>query len=275
MKIIRRTLKKIAILSAIAGVALIFLSLPFYFSSPDFDYILVIAFTIAVLPPGIGSVIHNRWQSKIEKSIPEFLRDISTSFKTGMPLFTALEHAAQRDYGPLTTELKLLVSQMSWGMNFNDALIEFSKRIDLQLIKKATILILEAGKHGGDLSDIFESTAKYVDNVNAWTNKRRMQTMPYVAIFYFSVIIFLFIIIIITNMIFTPMGEIAETGSAGLITPILSSEIARRVFLHTALLEALFGGILAGRIHENSFMGGLKHAAILAITSGLAFYIFL
>jgi len=275
MKIIRKTLKKIAIISTIAGVALIFAAIPFYLTSPDLDYILVIAFTVAVLPPGIASIIHNRWKNKIEKATPDFLRDLSTSFRTGMPLYTALEHAAKRDYGPLTTELKLMVSQMSWGMNFNDALITFSKRIDLPLIKKAAILILEAGRHGGDLSDIFNSTAKYVDNVNAWTNKRRMQTLPYVAIFYFSVIIFLFIIILITNMIFGPMGEIAEGGSAGLITPILSSTIARRVFLHTALLEALFGGILAGKIHENSFLGGLKHAAILAITSGLAFYIFL
>ena len=273
MKILRKTIKKIAIISSIIGVAIFVIALPFYLTSPDLDYILVIAFTIGVTPPGIASVIHNRWKNQIEKATPDFLRDLATSFKTGMPLYTALEHAAKRDYGPLTTELKLMVSQMSWGMNFNEALMEFSNRIDLPLIKKATVLILEAGRHGGDLSDIFESTAKYVDNVNAWTSKRRMQTLPYVAIFYFSVVIFLFIIIIISNMIFVPMSDIATAG-AGLITPILTSELARRVFLHTALMEAFFGGILAGRIHEDSFLGGLKHAAVLAVTSGLAFYIF-
>ena len=273
MRITRKSIKRIAIISIIIGVALIFAALPFYIFSPDLDYILVIAFTVSVLPPAIASVIHNRWKNKIEKSAPEFLRDLSTSFRTGMPLYTAVEHAAKRDYGPLTAELKLMVSQMSWGMNFNEALIAFSQRIDLSLIKKATILILEAGRHGGDLSDIFDSTAKYVDNVNAWTNKRRTQTLPYVAIFYFSVAIFLFIIILISNMIFVPMSELAEGGS-GLISPILSPIIARRVFLHTAILEALFGGILAGKIHEDSFLGGLKHATVLAITSGLAFFIF-
>ena len=273
MKILRKSLKKIAIISTIAAIALFIASLPFFLTSPVLDYILVIVFTIGVLPPGIASIIHDRWKNKIEKAIPEFLRDLSTSFRTGMPLYTALEHSAKRNYGPLTAELKLMISQMSWGMNFNDALMEFSKRIDLPLVKKATVLILEAGRHGGDLSNIFDSTAKYVDNVNAWTNKRKMQTLPYVAIFYFSVIIFLFIIILISNMIFLPMTEIAEGGTA-LINPILTPEIARRVFLHTALLEALFGGILAGKIHEDSFLGGLKHASVLAITSGLAFYIF-
>jgi archaeal flagellar protein FlaJ len=273
MKILRNTVKKMAIISTIAAVALLIVAIPFYLTSPDLDYILLIAFTAGVTPPGVASVIHNRWKNKIEKATPEFLRDLSTSFRTGMPLYTALEHSAKRNYGPLTDELKLMVSQMSWGMNFNDALMEFSKRIDLPLIKKATVLILEAGRHGGDLSNIFESTAKYVDNVNSWENKRRMQTLPYVAIFYFSVIIFLFIIIIISNMIFAPMSEIGVSGAA-LINPILDPSTARRVFLHTALLEALFGGILAGKIHEDSFFGGLKHAAILAVTSGLAFLIF-
>ena len=273
MKITKRNLKQIAIISAISALALFVAALPLYLFSPDLDYILVVAFTVGVLPPGIASIIHNRWQNKIEKATPEFLRDIATSFKTGMPLYTALEHAARRDYGPLTDELKLMLSQMSWGMNFNDALVALSKRIDLPLMYKATTLIVEAGRHGGNLSDIFDSTAKYVDNVNAWTNKRRTQTLPYVAIFYFSVMIFLFIIIIISNMIFVPMTDIAE-DAAGLINPVLTPIMARRVFLHTALLEAFFGGILAGRIHENSFFGGLKHAAVLAIVSGLAFFIF-
>ena len=76
-------------------------------------------------------------------------------------------------YGPLTDELKILVAHMSWGMGFNDALTEFSDRIDLPLIKKATVLIIEAGKHGGDLADIFDATANYVENINAWTQKRR------------------------------------------------------------------------------------------------------
>ena len=83
------------------------------------------------------------------KKQPTFLRDLATASRTGIPLQVALEHASQRIYGPLTHELQLLVAHMSWGMNFNEALEEFSERIELPLIKKATILINEAAKHGG------------------------------------------------------------------------------------------------------------------------------
>ena len=273
MKITKRDIKRIAIVSVVVALAFLFISIATLFNSPTLDYMVVISLTIAVTPSAIASIIHNKWKNKIEAATPEFMRDLATASKTGMPLQTALEHASRRQYGPLTPELKMLVANMSWGMNFNEAMLQFSKRIDLPVIRKATVLILEAGKHGGNLSVIFESTAQYVENVNSWTAKRRMQTMPYVAIFYFSVFIYLFIIIILSNMMFTPLSQLSANGMP-LLKSVLTSLEARRIFLHTALLESLFGGLIAGKINEDSFMGGLKHATVLAIASGLAFYFF-
>jgi len=273
LKITRRDIKRTAIISTSVAIIIFVVSLIIFLTSPTLDYMIVIALAIAVTPPSIASIIHNRWKNRIEKMTPEFMRDLATFSKTGMPLQTSLDHASRRQYGPLTTELKMLVSQMSWGMNFNEAMTEFSKRIDLPVIKKATVLILEAGRHGGNLADIFESTAKYVENVNAWTARRRMQTMPYVAIFYFSVFIYLFIIIVLSNMMFTPISQLSASG-VPLLTSVLTSSEARRIFLHTALLESIFGGLIAGKINEDNFMGGLKHATVLAISSGLAFYFF-
>jgi len=97
--------------------------------------------------------------------------------------------------------------------------------------------------------------------------------MPYVAIFYFSVFIFLFIIIIISNMMFAPMSQMSADGMS-FIKPVLTTEQSRRVFLHTALLESLFGGLIAGKINEDTFLDGLKHVMVLAIVSGVAFYLF-
>jgi len=234
---------------------------------------IILVFSLGVAPPSFAGIFHSRWKKKIETAIPEFLRDLATALKTGMPIYAALEHTSKREYGPLTKELESLVVHMSWGMNFEEGLIKLSDSIDLPIIEKATVLILEASKHGGDLTEIFDSTASYVENVNTWSSRRRMQTLPYVAIFYFSVVLFLFIIILVSRMIFTPITELAESG-VPLLRPVLDQIQAKRVFLHTALLESLFGGILAGKINEDSFLGGLKHAMILAIASGLAFSFF-
>jgi flagellar protein FlaJ len=275
MKVTNRTIKKITIISAVAAVTFFVIALIFFIFSPTLDYMIVIAIAIGVVPASIAQIIHNRWKIKIEKATPEFLRDLSTASRTGIPLMVALEHASKRMYGPLTEELRILVAHMSWGMNFNDALTEFSDRLDLPLIKRATVLINEAGKHGGDLSDIFDSTAKYLQNMNGWNEKRRMQTFPYVAIFYFSVFMFLFIIIVISKMMFAPLSHTSATGASSFIKPILNQAQSRRLFFHASLLEALFGGVIAGKVNEDSFLDGLKHVAVLAIATGVAFFMFL
>ncbi len=274
MRVTKKTIKRISIISAAAAIIFFIIASIFYLTSPTLDYMIVIALAIGIAPSSVVSTIHNRWKIKIEKATPDFLRDLATASRTGIPLQVALEHASKRMYGPLTYELQLLVSHMSWGMNFNEALIEFSDRIDLPLIRKATVLINEASKHGGDLSDIFDSTAKYLDSINSWATKRRQQTTPYVLIFYFSVFIFLFIIIIVSNMMFTPLSQ-TGAGSVSFIKPIISQASSRRLFLHATLLEALFGGLIAGKINEDSFIDGLKHVTVLAVASGLAFYLFL
>jgi pilus assembly protein TadC len=274
MRVTKKTTKRISIISAATAIIFFIIASVFYLTSPTLDYMIVIALTIGVAPPSIVGVMHNRWKLKIEKATPDFLRDLATASRTGIPLQVALEHASKRIYGPLTSELQLLVANMSWGMNFNQALDEFGNRINLPLIKKATVLINTAAKHGGDLSNIFDSTAKYLDSINSWTQKRRQQTTPYVLIFYFSVFMFLFIIIIISNMMFTPLSQ-TGAGNVSFIKPIISQEASRRLFMHASLIEALFGGLIAGKINEDSFLDGLKHVTILAIATGIAFYLFL
>jgi flagellar protein FlaJ len=273
MKITRTTLKKIGIISSVISVALLAVTIVFFGLSPDFDYLLIAIFTVGVAPATAASIIHNKWKNRIIKAMPEFLRDLGASVQTGVPIYMALENASKRDYGPLTAELKVMLSHMSWGMNFDEAMTEFSDRIDVRLVRNAIVLILEANRHGGDLFDIFDSTARYMENVNTWDLRRRTQTLPYVAIFYFSVVIFLFIIILISQIIFIPISEMAETG-VPILSPILTATEARRVFLHAALLEAFFGGILAGKINEASFIAGLKHSMALAVISGVSFFLF-
>jgi len=259
--------------SSAAAVVVLIVSGLFYIASPDFDYFIVIAFTVAVAPVSVAGIVHNNWRHKIERAMPEFLRDLATSIRTGVPIYAALEHASRREYGPLKDELQALVSQMSWGMTMNDALAELGKRVDLPLVKRATVLISEASTYGGELSEIFDATARYVESVNTWSLRRRMQTLPYVAIFYFSIVLFLFIIILLSRMIFIPISQLAQSGIP-FMKPVLDPLQARRVFMHASLIESFFGGILAGKISENSYVGGLKHAMILAVASGVAFFFF-
>jgi len=74
-------------------------------------------------------------------------------------------------------------------------------------------------------------------------------------------------------MMFTPLSQIEASG-VPFLTSVLSPAEAKRIFLHTALMESLFGGLIAGKINEDVFSAGLKHATFLSIASGLAFFFF-
>ena len=75
-------------------------------------------------------------------------------------------------------------------------------------------------------------------------------------------------------MMFAPLSHTAS-GSVSFIKPIISQAQSKRLFLHAALIESLFGGLIAGKINEDSFVDGLKHVAVLSLASGIAFYLFL
>lgn len=74
---------------------------------------------------------------------------------------------------------------------------------------------------------------------------------------------------------FTPLSQTGAAGNMSIIKQIIAPAASKRLFLHASLIEALFGGLIAGKINEDSFLDGLKHVTVLAIASGLAFYLFL
>ena len=102
MRIVKKTIKRISIISVAAAIIFFITASFFYLLSPTLDYMLVIALAIGVIPASIASMIHVIWRTKIERATPEFLRDLATASRTGIPLQVALEHASTRQYGPLT-----------------------------------------------------------------------------------------------------------------------------------------------------------------------------
>jgi pilus assembly protein TadC len=54
-----------------------------------------------------------RWRMSVDKNIPEFLRELSEAGRTGVTLTRALDLASKRRYGPLSSELKRVVSKLS------------------------------------------------------------------------------------------------------------------------------------------------------------------
>ena len=139
--------KKVAwVASSAVGIAILIAACILFWSTPFFDEYVVFAVMIAVFLPTVLNLIDYRWKKSIDERLPDLFRAIVQAQQTGMTLPQAVEEASKRDYGTLTKELRKLVSQMSWGASFEEALESFAEHVDTTLVRRVVPLIIEASR---------------------------------------------------------------------------------------------------------------------------------
>jgi flagellar protein FlaJ len=106
---------------------------------------------------------------------------------------------------------------------------------------------------------------KFVQSTLLAEKERQSQTRPYIAIVYVAFFVFLFTVIMLFTTFFVQMSELPTLSSA-----LMSTTEARRVFFHMSMVQALFGGLVAGKMGEGTMGAGLKHSVILLVAGYVA-----
>jgi len=235
-----------------------------------------------VLPLAMRRVSENRRREGIDSNLPIFLLSLVSSVESGLSLLRAVEDTADRQLGSLTPELKNLRANISWGMPYREAFDLFGKRVGTKLAKRVVMLLQISMDIGGDVTTTLSLIQKHVTDMQNIEKDRKSQLAPYIFTIYISFIVFLAITLILVTQFFTEievvqnqLRTIAEEkdiglGMFGAILGVSVSEITQIMF-HMTIIEAIFGGIAAGKIGEGSFIGGIKHLIIMVILAILAF----
>ncbi len=263
--------KKITWAISVASAAAIILFGVFtLWNTTLFDEVVFFAMIAAVFPPAILTYLDYRWRKAIDERLPDLFRSIVQAQETGMTLPQAMEDAAKRDYGPLTTELRKMTTQISWGMSFEDALLALSHRVNTVLMQRTVPMIIEASRSGGQVEKVFDPMGKFIQSTLLLDKERRTQTRPYIAIIYVSFFVFIFTVVLLFKSFFVSIQQLPMLG-----TSLMSPEEIRRLFFHMTIVQSLFGGLVAGKMGEGTINAGLKHSLILMIIGYLAIKIFL
>jgi len=251
----------------------------------EWDQMIVVAMITATFPPSIVELVDLRWERGIDKNLPRLLREIAESGKTGLTLVRAIEVSSERDYGPLTPELRYLVAQISWGMSLEDALKAFAKRARTKLAQRCADLISEVARAGGETQDVMEQLNKHIWELQSIDRERYAQMRPYAAVVYIAFGVFLFTDIMLIRSFFTQIVEmqakVAETastgGAAGSIFGGASKvdlNLLKMVLFHATVVQAVIGGLVAGKMSEARLGAGLKHVMLLLLITFIAFLFF-
>ena len=269
-------------LASVLSIFVLHTKMPF-----DWDQMIVVGLLVAIFPPSVIEITDLRWEHGIDKNIPRLLREIAESGKTGLTLIRAIEVSAERDYGPLTPELRHLVSQISWGVSLDEALRSFAKRARTKLAQRSADLIAEVSRSGGDTQEIMEQVNKHIGELQSMDRERYAQMRPYAVVVYIAFGVFLFTDIMLIRSFFTQIvdlqAKVLQTqgvtgggGAASIFGGASAMDIAllKKVLFHATLVQAGIGGLVAGKMSEAKLGAGLKHVVLLLIISFVAFFIF-
>ncbi|MCK4823070.1 type II secretion system F family protein, partial [bacterium] len=146
---------------------------------------------------GIYEHLRLRRIRKIDKRFPDFVRDLAESRRAGMTFTKAIMYSAKGNYGVLTSEIKKISQQISWGGSVDDALSTFAKRVNTKLIRRTISLIIEAGRSGGNVADVLDAASKDAREIRFIELERRANMASYVAVIYVGMGVFLMIIILL------------------------------------------------------------------------------
>jgi flagellar protein FlaJ len=247
----------------------------------DWDQLMIVGLIIAVFPPAIVEQMDLTWERGIDKNIPKLLREIAESGKTGLTLIRAVEVSADRDYGPLTPELKHLIAQISWGTSLEEALRSFAKRARTKLAQRTADLIAEVARSGGDTQEIMDQLNKHIGELQSIDRERYAQMRPYAVVVYIAFGVFLFTDIMLIQSFFGQIiqlqSKVMETagGTGSIFGGITSVDVnfLKKVMYHAVVVQAVIGGLAAGKMSESKLGAGLKHVLILLVIGFLAFLI--
>jgi flagellar protein FlaJ len=237
------------------------------FSPPTMVILISLVFFIF---PNFMEFSYQRWKRQIDDAVPALLTDISAQVKTGINLDRALDLAATREYGPLTSELKKLQKQLTLGVPFDTAMQNLIDRVSTLMVKRTFSLLMQASRAGGKIENLLDIIQADATEIYQLEKERRSALRPYIVVIYIAFFVFVAVSVLLVDSFFksviggqqasgTVSGSKFFQGLAGLSLPQIKD-----LFLQMALIEAIFGGFGAGKLGEGSFTAGFKHVLIMA-----------
>ncbi len=261
-----------ALLNVVALVNYFYLKIPL---SLRIDDLMFLGLIISLFSPAAVNVLDARWRGAIDKRLPDFLIALSEASSTGITLTRAIELSAKRKLEPLSTELRRVVTLLSWGRSLDVTLAEFADRVETRLSRRTAILVSEISHSGGDIQEVLETVSKHINDLHILEMERKSLMKPFTAVVYVAFFIFVFIDILLIRTLFSELKSIQSLiteGSVLLTSSAVGLEEIEVILSQLIIFEGLFGGLVAGKMGDGYIGAGLKHSLVLMVSGFLAFF---
>ncbi|MBN1358807.1 type II secretion system F family protein [Candidatus Bathyarchaeota archaeon] len=260
--------RKAAIITAAVGAVLIvFGFVPSLLESMPIGLpeIVTIGLVAASLLPAIQYYKIARVNYNAEDSIPSFVRDVTESQKIGLSPEKSLVHATKRkDYGPFSTFLELMRSQIEWGVPLRKTFSNLSQKVKSWFVTVNFAMMIETIEIGGNSTQSLEILAEYSEKERELQINRRAMLKPYIilAFIWSGLIAVTTTIVSLTTYMMTTVVSTSLSEAA-----FIAMQEQMRMFSVGIILQCWISGFFIGKISEGNFGAGFQYSALLAATA--------
>jgi len=247
------------------GIIIIILSIIFLRGQKIFYFALVLGSVLITIPFLISLILERGKQKEVEAKFLEFMRDLVENVRSGTPISKSIINLQKRDYGSLTVHIQKLANQIYSGIPLTIAFTNFAKDTGSKVISRAVSLVSEAEKAGGKITDILESVANSINQIEQLKKERKSAVSNLIVQGYIIFLVFLLIMIALQFMILPLASNITDISDFSIKSQTIDQNESFTPMLVLILIQSFFTGLVIGKISEGSFKDGIKHSFILTV----------
>lgn len=223
-------------------------------------------------------------RKSMEEKFPEFLRDVVQGTRAGMSLPQAIQNTETGSYGPLDDRIEKMNAQLDWGIPFGKVLQNFGQDTGSPVILRSIDTIIQAYQSGGNIQDVLESVGDNIRTLRQLKEERESQLYGEMITGYVVFFIFIGILVALTSYLLPSLasaqsslgstgGFSAFGGGAGNLQENIT--LYEKWFKRLVFIQAIFSGLIIGKLSEGELKAGFKHMGILFAIGYLAVTFFL
>lgn len=233
--------------------------------------VLNLPLSLLILPlfvvPGLVTYVvvqQERRAQEVERTAPDFLRQLSSMLQVGLSFENAMEDMSQYGEGPLYDEVRRAIIEIRMGRNFDDAWRAMSRRLKSKELERVFGIILDGRRSGSSISNVLSDVSDDLRDLLALKRERKSAVMMSVMFLLISAVIATPFAV---GMVSVYSGFMQSYGMQSQI--ILTAPIAGELYMiiHSVLVAFIISIIMYGE-----FKKGIKFSLPLAALSFGIFY---
>jgi tight adherence protein B len=121
------------------------------------------ACVIGVGGPLLVLMINRRQRLKeMARQLPDAIDIVVRSLRAGHPVSTSITMVAREMRDPIATEFGLVVDEMTYGLNLDDALSNMARRVGLSDLRFLVVAVMIQTQVGGNLAEVLNSLSRVI-----------------------------------------------------------------------------------------------------------------